>query len=139
MLRRTDGLLKIKYNVLYNHKFLKIIMSENNSLNVGVFSKHQGAESAVKELQRLGYDMKKLSVIAKDYQTEENVVGYYNTRDRMAGWGKNGLFWGWVWGHYLALRSFLSLVYCQLQLVVRWSAGYLSHLKLQWWLAALVQ
>jgi hypothetical protein len=42
--------------------------------------------------------MKKLSVVGKDYQTEDNVVGYYNTGDRMATWGKFGLFWGSIWG-----------------------------------------
>jgi len=42
--------------------------------------------------------MKKLSVVGKDYHTEENVIGYYNTGDRMATWGKSGLFWGWIWG-----------------------------------------
>lgn len=38
-------------------------MSEKNSSAVGVFSNHQDAESAVKELQKCGYDMKKLSVV----------------------------------------------------------------------------
>ena len=42
--------------------------------------------------------MKKLSVVGKDYQTEENVIGYYNTGDRIATWGKFGLFWGSMWG-----------------------------------------
>ncbi|HWR02767.1 MAG TPA: general stress protein [Humidesulfovibrio sp.] len=65
---------------------------------VGVFSNHVDAEGAVKELQQAGCDMKKLSVISKDYHTEENVVGYYNTGDRMATWGKFGLFWGLMWG-----------------------------------------
>ena len=69
-----------------------------NSSAVGVFSSHQDAESAVKELQKSGYDMKKLSVVGKDYHSEENVIGYYNTGDRMATWGKFGLFWGWIWG-----------------------------------------
>ena len=73
-------------------------MLENNSSTVGIFTNHQDAESAVKELQKSGYDMKKLSVVGKDYHTEENVVGYYNTGDRMATWGKFGLFWGWIWG-----------------------------------------
>ena len=73
-------------------------MSENNSSAVGIFSSHLDAESAVKELQVSGYDMKKLSVVGKDYHTEENVIGYYNTGDRMATWGKFGLFWGWIWG-----------------------------------------
>jgi hypothetical protein len=51
--------------------------------------------------------MKKLSVIGKDYHSEENVVGYYNTGDRMATWGKFGLFWGWVWGILFGSAFFL--------------------------------
>ena len=73
-------------------------MSFNENSAVGVFSSHQDAESAVKELEKSGFDMKKLSVIGKDYHSEENVIGYYNTGDRMASWGKFGLFWGWIWG-----------------------------------------
>jgi uncharacterized membrane protein len=73
-------------------------MSQKHNSAVGIFSNHQDAENAVKELQKSGYDMKKLSVVGKDYQTEENVIGYYNTGDRMASWGKFGLFWGWMWG-----------------------------------------
>ncbi|MBF0254019.1 MAG: DUF1269 domain-containing protein, partial [Candidatus Omnitrophica bacterium] len=30
--------------------------------------------------------------------TDEHVVGYYNTGDRMKAWGKTGAFWGGVWG-----------------------------------------
>lgn len=73
-------------------------MIEKNCSAVGVFGSHLDAETAVKELQKSGYDMKKLSVVGKDYQTEDNVVGYYNTGDRMATWGKFGLFWGSIWG-----------------------------------------
>jgi hypothetical protein len=73
-------------------------MSAGDSSTVGVFRTHQDAEAAVKELQKSGFDMKKLSVVGKDYHTEENVVGYYNAGDRMAAWGKYGLFWGWLWG-----------------------------------------
>ncbi|USE37903.1 DUF1269 domain-containing protein [Endozoicomonas sp. SCSIO W0465] len=42
--------------------------------------------------------MKKISVIGKDYHTEEHVVGYYNTGDKMKAWGKMGAFWGGLWG-----------------------------------------
>jgi hypothetical protein len=73
-------------------------MHEKNCSAVGVFGSHQDAERAVKELEKSGYDMKKLSVVGKDYQTEDSVVGYYNTGDRMATWGKFGLFWGSIWG-----------------------------------------
>jgi uncharacterized membrane protein len=75
-----------------------MIMTKTHNSAVGIFNSHQDAEHAVKELQKSGCDMKKLSVVGKDYHTEENVVGYYNTGDRMASWGKFGLFWGWMWG-----------------------------------------
>jgi hypothetical protein len=52
----------------------------------------------VKELQRGGIDMRKLSIVGKGYHTDENVVGYYNTGDRMKYWGKIGAFWGGFWG-----------------------------------------
>ena len=71
-------------------------MINQNHAAVGIFSSHEFAENAVKELQHTGYDMKKLSIVGKDYDTEESVIGYYNTGDRMATWGKFGLFWGMI-------------------------------------------
>jgi sorbitol-specific phosphotransferase system component IIBC len=52
----------------------------------------------VRELQKAGYDMTKLSIVGKDYHTEEHVTGYYSTGDRMKYWGKLGAFWGGLWG-----------------------------------------
>jgi len=72
-------------------------MNENNSV-VAVYASHTIAEAAIKELQRSGFDMKKLSIVGRDYQTDEQVVGYYNTGDRMKAWGKTGAFWGGLWG-----------------------------------------
>ena len=65
---------------------------------MGVYDSHEKAENAVKELQKAGFDMKKLSILGRDYHTEEHVVGYYNTGDRMKAWGKIGAFWGSIWG-----------------------------------------
>ena len=70
---------------------------EQNSV-VAVFSQHSDAENAIKELKDGGFDIKKLAVVGRDYQTEENVVGFYNTGDRMKYWGKWGAFWGGLWG-----------------------------------------
>jgi hypothetical protein len=72
-------------------------MTENNSV-IAIFESHTGAEESIKELQKSGFDMKKLSIVGKDYHTEEQVVGYYNLGDRAASWGKTGAFWGWIWG-----------------------------------------
>ena len=71
-------------------------MSNQNSV-VGIYKTHTEAEAAVKDLQKSGFDMKKLSVVGKDYHTEENVVGFYNAGDRMKYWGKLGAFWGGLW------------------------------------------
>ena len=71
---------------------------EDTNATVAVFETHAGADEAVKELQKAGFDMKKLSVVGKDYHTQEQVVGYYNAGDRMKHWGKLGAFWGGLWG-----------------------------------------
>ncbi len=72
-------------------------MFKENSV-VAIYETHTGAEEAVKELQRGGVDMHKLSIVGKGYHTDEQVVGYYNTGDRMKYWGKTGAFWGGFWG-----------------------------------------
>jgi len=72
-------------------------MSERNAV-VAVYETHAGAEEAIKELQRAGIDLQTLSIVGKDTHTDEHVVGYYNTGDRMKYWGKMGAFWGGFWG-----------------------------------------
>ena len=72
-------------------------MTKNNSV-VAIYKSHAEAETAIKELQQSGFDMKKLSIVGRDYHTDEHVVGYYNTGDRMKYWGKMGAFWGGFWG-----------------------------------------
>jgi len=72
-------------------------MSEQNAV-VAVYASHAGAEEAVRTLQREGIDMRTLSIVGRDTHTDEHVVGYYNTGDRMKYWGKLGAFWGGFWG-----------------------------------------
>lgn len=68
-------------------------MTKQNTV-IGIYNTHTESEAAVKELQRAGFDMKKLSIVGKDYHSEEHVIGYYNAGDRMKFWGKLGAFWG---------------------------------------------
>jgi hypothetical protein len=72
-------------------------MNPNTSI-VALYPTHAGAETAIKELQHSGFDMKLLSIVGRDYHTDEHVVGYYNMGDRMQVWGKTGAFWGGLWG-----------------------------------------
>jgi hypothetical protein len=65
---------------------------------VATYDSHDKTEAAIKQLQHAGYEMKKLSIVGLDYHTDEQVVGYYNTGDRMKAWGKSGAFWGGIWG-----------------------------------------
>jgi hypothetical protein len=75
----------------------KLAMGKTNAA-VAVYASHADAESAIKSLQKSGFDMKKLSIVGKDYHTEEHAIGYYNTGDRVKFWGKAGAFWGGLAG-----------------------------------------
>jgi hypothetical protein len=70
-------------------------MPDTNAV-VAIYNTHTEAEEAVRELQRSGFDMTQLSIVGKDYHTEDHVVGYYTTGDRMKAWGKMGALEGAV-------------------------------------------
>ena len=80
-------------------------MIDKNSC-VGIFNTHQEAETAIKDLGKAGFDMKKLSIVGKGYHSEEDAIGYYNTGDRVMYWGKQGAFWGGLWGVLLGSAFF---------------------------------
>jgi hypothetical protein len=61
-------------------------MNETNTV-VAVYNSHTEAEQAVQKLSAASFDIKKVSIIGKDYHTEEKVVGYYTAGDRMKSWG----------------------------------------------------
>jgi hypothetical protein len=65
---------------------------------IAVFADHPAAEAAVKKLTAAGFEMKNLSIVGKGYHTDEQVVGFYNTGDRVKFWGTRGAFWGGFWG-----------------------------------------
>lgn len=69
---------------------------------VAIYDTHTDAESAVEELRQSQVDMAMLSIVGKDYRTEDHVVGYYKTDDRVRYWGKLGAFWSGIWN---ALRG----------------------------------
>jgi hypothetical protein len=71
---------------------------ETSDTIVAVFADHNSAEAAIKKLSSAGFEMKSLSVVGKGYHSEEKVVGFYNTGDRVKFWGSRGAFWGGFWG-----------------------------------------
>jgi hypothetical protein len=65
---------------------------------VAVYESHGQAEHAVHKLAKAGFDMKTISIMGKEYHTEEHVVGYVNAGDRALFFGKLGAFWGGLAG-----------------------------------------
>lgn len=80
---------------------------EHQNTAVGIFGRHEEAEEAVKTLSRTGIDMKQLSIVGRDYHTNERVTGYYNAGDRVKYWGKNGAFWGAIFGWLFGAAFFV--------------------------------
>jgi uncharacterized membrane protein len=78
------------------------MMTQQNVV-VAIYKSHTEAEVAVKELQQSGFDMKKLSIVARDQPVDEHVIGYYNAVDRMKCWAKMGMFWGMLFGSAFSL------------------------------------
>jgi hypothetical protein len=74
---------------------------------VAVYETHTDAEEAVAKLGAASFDIKQISIIGKDYHTQEHVVGYYTSGDRMKSWGKLGAFWGGIWGLLFGAGVFL--------------------------------
>jgi len=61
---------------------------------VGLFPSHAEAERVVLELQKEGFDMQKLSIIGKDYQTTEHVRGFLTWKDTAIAGATGGGYWG---------------------------------------------
>ena len=74
--------------------------NDNNKQNsaVAIYNTHTDAQAAVNELQAAGIDLRLISIVGKDYRTDDHVVGYYKTDNRLKYWGKLGAFWGGIWG-----------------------------------------
>jgi hypothetical protein len=81
-------------------------MTNMNSA-VAIYTTHSAAEEAIKSLHDERFEMKHMSILGKDYRTEEHATGFYNVGDRMRFWGKTGAFWGGIWGWFVGAGFFL--------------------------------
>jgi hypothetical protein len=81
-------------------------MNEQSN-GIAIYDSHTQAEEALKKLSAASFDIKKVSIIGKGYHTEENVVGYYTTGDRVKSWGAIGAFGGGLWGLLFGAGLFL--------------------------------
>ena len=76
-------------------------MNEENVV-VAVFSRHDQADSAVRALGQANFPLEQLTIVGKGYHTDEKATGFYNTGDRVILWGRNGAFWGGLWGLFVS-------------------------------------
>lgn len=64
---------------------MKVVLTDNLMTDkhtvVGTFLTHVEAENAVRELQKSDFNMHKISIIGKDYQTNEHVRGFLTWKD----------------------------------------------------------
>src|SRR5271169_2273389 len=82
-------------------------LSSNESSVVAIYPLHSDAENAINLLKKGDFNIKKLAIVGQGYHTEDQVIGYYTTGDRMKHWGKNGAFWGGLWGMLVGSAFFL--------------------------------
>jgi len=82
-------------------------INSNESCVVAVYPLHSDAENAINLLKKGNFNIKKLAIVGQGYHTEDQVVGYYTIGDRMKHWGKNGAFWGGLWGMLVGSAFFL--------------------------------
>ena len=74
---------------------------------VATYPQHSDAENAINLLKKADFNIKKLAIVGKGYHTEDQVVGYYTTGDRVKHWGKMGAFWGGIWGMLVGAAFFV--------------------------------
>jgi hypothetical protein len=73
-------------------------MTTKNNAVVAIYKSHAEAEAGVKELQHSNFDMKKLSIVGRDYHENEHMIGCHEAGDRVQYWGQQKAFWGGAWG-----------------------------------------
>lgn len=71
-------------------------MPENKAI-VAVCSSQAQAKKAIAALQRVGFDMKHVSVCGKAYAGDEEIVGCYLAAGRLRARGGSGPFWERLW------------------------------------------
>lgn len=79
-----------------------------NGITVAIFETHDDAERALHALNNAGIDLRKISIVGRDYQTEEHATGFYKLGDRMRFFGGLGAFWGTLAG--ILLGAFVMFI-----------------------------
>jgi uncharacterized membrane protein len=65
---------------------------------VAIYESHTDAEDCIKALEHAGLDIQRLSIVGKDFHTEEHALGFFTSGDRIKFLGGRGVLWGSLWG-----------------------------------------
>lgn len=65
---------------------------------VATYANEDDVTTAVKHLERKGFDMSKISVLGKGLSEERHIVGFETSSTHTARWAKWGAMWGWLFG-----------------------------------------
>lgn len=82
-------------------------MRERNSI-VAVYAEHVDAVQALNDLKGSGFDMTRLSVVAKTNHLKDDILGYYNPGDHVEDWGKDGAAWKGFNGSFAGAAFFTA-------------------------------
>ncbi|HUA66438.1 MAG TPA: general stress protein [Alphaproteobacteria bacterium] len=74
---------------------------------VAIYKTHQEAEEAVRELERAGIPIKKISIIGRDFQLREDVQGYYRPSDAAKEGAGFGAWFGGLFGLLMGFGLFV--------------------------------
>lgn len=73
---------------------------------MALFGTHEAADGAVRKLGAAGVPLSAISVVGRNYHSEDQPVGYFNAGDRARFYGKYGAFWGGLAGLLLGSGFF---------------------------------
>lgn len=84
-------------------------MSDKHEV-VSISPTHVEAEAAVLELQKAGFDMNKISIVGKDYQTTEHVRGFLTWKDTAKVGAIGAGYWGSFFGGLFGILAGAGLL-----------------------------
>lgn len=94
---------------------------KSQKLFVAQFLNQQLVENAIRELKKMGYDIKKMSIIGTDCYTDQKVLGYSNVYDRIGKWGTLGLLaiglTGFLFGFFFLFNLGASMPYLKMPIL----------------------
>jgi hypothetical protein len=82
-------------------------ISYNQQAAVAVYSSHDTAEAAVRQLQHAGVPMNIISIIGRDWRVREDVQGYYHPGDAVREGATSGAWFGGLFGLLLGVGLFI--------------------------------